>query len=439
MLTKEEQELVTRTGPGTPMGELFRRFWLPVMLSEELVAPGCPPVRLRIMNEDLVAFKDREGRIGIIDAYCPHRFSPMFFGRNEDDGLRCVYHGWKYDVTGACMEMPFVPEGETFRHKVRIKSYPAVEKGGFIWCYMGPPEKQPPVPPWEFMEIPESHRENWKIVVECNWLQSMEGQNDPTHGYYTHGFIDPALDPGLQIFGDNRLQRRRNFEMMLPKLVEDTEYGVRWAREWDAGDGEKWVDIGHWVMPVFDPSPGNNAGPRSSARNLGYSRMRVPIDDTNAMVMRVRWDRERPLPPEWREAHNTWLVPEMIPGTYKPVANKSNDYMINRVLQKRFTYTGINGFPLQDIALIESQGGPIMDRTRETLNSGDMINIHIRSQLIKAARALQEGKEPAPPHHPEHFLVRGGAFKVPIDKPLKEAVHEMVPQLVAAPQPVAVG
>src|SRR5207244_4463098 len=211
-----------------------------------------------IMSEDLVAWKDAAGRIGIFEAYCPHRNSPMFFGRNEDDGLRCVYHGWKFDATGQCIDMPFVSEGETFKEKIQIKSYPAVEKGGFIWCYMGPPEKQPPVPPWEFMDIPESHRENWKIEVECNWLQSMEGQNDPTHGYYTHGFIDTALDPGVDIFGDNRIQARKNFSKMLPKLVEDTESGVRWAREYDADDGQKRLDIGHWIMPVFGPAPANH-------------------------------------------------------------------------------------------------------------------------------------------------------------------------------------
>jgi len=426
MLTQEENDLLTQTHPGSPMGDLLRRFWLPVMLSEELIAPGCPPIRLRVMNEDLVAFRDIKGEVGIFEAYCVHRFSPMFFGRNEEDGLRCVYHGWKYDVTGQCIDMPFVPEGETFKQKVKIKAYPTVDKGGFIWAYMGPAEKKPPVPQWQFMEIPKDYRENWKIEVECNWLQSMEGQNDPTHGFYTHGFIDPGNNPGLNIGISNRQQANR---VRLPELVEDTEYGVRWATVWDSNEQEKQVQIGHWVMPIFDPAGSRNRGNRL---NLGYSRMRVPIDDTNCMVFRCRWDPEKPLADEFKEAHNAWLIPDKIPGTFKPKANKSNDYMINRVLQKHYTYTGINSFPLQDIALIENQGGPIMDRTRETLNSGDEINIHIRRQLIRAARALQEGKEPVAPHNPELFLIQSASVKVPKDKPMQEVIGDATPVLVPA-------
>ena len=164
---------------------------------------------------------------------------------------------------------------------------------------------------------------------------------------------------------------------------------------------------------------------------LGYSRMRVPIDDVTCMVFRVRWDPEKPLGPEFREAHNAWLIPEKIPGTYRPKANKSNDYMIDRLLQKNYMYTGINNFPLQDIAVIEDQRGPIMDRTKEILNSADEINIHIRRQLIKAARELMQGKEPLAPHRPELFLVKSGSFKTPKDKPIKEVLQEALPLLVA--------
>jgi len=428
MLTAEENELITRTGPGTGMGELFRRFWLPVMLAEELHAPDCVPVRLRVMNEDLIAFRDTSGNVGIVDAYCPHRGSPMFFGRNEQHGLRCVYHGWKFDVAGNCLDMPNAPEGSVFKDKVKILAYPAVEKGGFIWSYMGPAEKQPPLPEWEFMDLPESHRENWKIVVDCNWLQSLEGQNDPSHGFFLHSFVDSNSNPGVNIGISNSQQFTR---LRLPELVEDTEYGVRWATVWDTEADERQVSIGHWVLPIFDPARGRNQGPQGGRLGLGYSRMRVPIDDVTCMVFRVRWDPEKPLGPEFREAHNAWLIPEKIPGTYRPKANKSNDYMIDRLLQKNYMYTGINNFPLQDIAVIEDQRGPIMDRTKEILNSADEINIHIRRQLIKAARELMQGKEPVAPHRPELFLVKSGSFKTPKDKPIKEVLQEALPLLVA--------
>jgi phenylpropionate dioxygenase-like ring-hydroxylating dioxygenase large terminal subunit len=157
VLTVEENELVTRTDKGTPTGELFRRFWLPVALSEEIPVPDCPPVRVRVLGEDLVAFRDSEGRVGLMEAYCPHRGAPLFFGRNEERGLRCVYHGWKFDIDGTCLEIPNTPEGESFRDKVQIKTYPAVDAGGMIFAYMGPPEKRPPLPGFGFFGLQSTH------------------------------------------------------------------------------------------------------------------------------------------------------------------------------------------------------------------------------------------------------------------------------------------
>ena len=429
MLTQEENELLVRTGPGTPMGELFRRFWLPVMLTEEVPEPDCTPARIRILNEDLIGFRDTNGEVGIIDAYCAHRFSPLFFGMNEECGLRCLYHGWKFDVNGQCVDIPFVPEGEDFKEKVQLKSYPALDKGGFIWTYMGPKELQPEFPPFDFAALPESHRENWKIICECNWMQSLEGQKDPSHGYFTHGFRDITDGgPGVQMGLNSGNQLR---QVRLPAAVLDTEYGIAWATVWDSDDSEQQVNIGHHLLPIFDPSP-SYSNPGRSKIPLGYQRMRVPIDDVTCMVMRVRWNPEAPLAEEFKEAHNEYLVPEKIPGTYKPVANKSNDYLINREMQRTFNYAGIPNFPLQDICQIEDQGGPIMDRTKEKLTSQDTLNIHIRSQLIKAARDLMEGKEPAAPHRPELFKVKDGTVKAPKDKPVEDILKEALKTLVPA-------
>ena len=429
MLTQEENELLVRTGPGTPMGELFRRFWLPAMLSEEIPDPDCPPARIRILSEDLIGFRDTEGKIGIIDAYCAHRFSPLFFGMNEECGIRCLYHGWKYDVNGQCVDVPFVPEGETFKEKVQLKSYPALERGGFIWVYMGPKEHQPEFPPFDFAAIPESHRENWKIICECNWMQSLEGQHDPSHLYFTHGFRDlteggPGVQMGLN--SGNALTTVR-----LPAAIQDTEYGVSWAIVWSSDDNEQVVNIGHHLLPVFDASPSYD-NPGRGKIPLGYQRMRVPVDDVTCMVMRVRWNPEAPLAEEFREAHDAWLVPEKIPGTYRPVANKANDYLVDREMQRTYNYSGINNFPQQDICQIEDQGGPIMDRTREKLTSQDETNIHIRHQLIRAARDLMEGKEPAAAHRPGLFQVKSGTVKAPKDKPVEDILKEALKSLVPA-------
>ena len=293
---------------------------------------------------------------------------------------------------------------------------------------MGPAELQPPFPDFDFASIPESHRENWKIICECNWMQSMEGQNDPSHLYFTHGFRDIADGgPGVQmgLNSGSALSRVR-----LPAAVVDTEFGISYATVWNNEEEEQQVSIGHFIIPNFDPSPSyNNLG--RGKFPLGYQRMRVPIDDLNCMVLRVRWNPYEPLLDEFREAHNAWLVPEKLPGTYKPVANKANDYLVDREMQRGYNYSGINNFPLQDICQIEDQGGPIMDRTRERLTSQDTLNIHIRHQLINAARNLQEGIEPAAPHRPELFKVRSGNVKAQKGKPalevLKEALKDLVP------------
>jgi hypothetical protein len=213
--------------------------------------------------------------------------------------------------------------------------------------------------------------------------------------------------------------------------VVDAEYGISWATVWPSDESaeEQQVSIGHFIIPNFDPSPAYKS-PRQGRYPLGYQRMRVPIDDTNCMVLRVRWNPYAPLEDEFREAHNSWLIPEKFPGTYKPVANKTNDYLIDREMQRTYNYSGINNFPLQDICQIEDQGGPVMDRTREKLTSQDTLNIHIRHQLIKGARDLMEGKEPPTPHRPELFQVRSGNVKVPKDKPAIEVLQEALKDLV---------
>ena len=180
MLTREDNELITQVGPGTPMGELFRRFWLPVMLAEEVPNADSTPVRLLVLGEKLIAFKDTEGNVGIVDSHCPHRGAPLFFGRNEECGLRCVYHGWKFDVNGNCVDLPNCPEGETYKDKVSIKSYPAVERAGLIWAYMGPKDKQPPMPAFDWLDVPAENRYLMKFILRCNYLQGMEGDYDPS-------------------------------------------------------------------------------------------------------------------------------------------------------------------------------------------------------------------------------------------------------------------
>src|SRR5204862_2638005 len=194
MLTAERNELLTRVGRGTPVGELFRRYWLPALLAEELSGPDCAPVRVKLLGECLVAFRDSSGRLGLIEEFCAHRGVSLWFGRNEENGIRCPYHGWKYDVTGQCVDLPSEPEESGMRQGIKLKSYPCVELGGVVWAYMGPPEKKPPLPNFEWVHLPASHRVTTKRWQESNYLQAIEGGIDSSHVSFLHRG-DLATDP----------------------------------------------------------------------------------------------------------------------------------------------------------------------------------------------------------------------------------------------------
>ena len=186
VLSRQDNEVLTRTGPGTPMGEVLRRYWLPALMIDELPGPDCPPVRVKLLTEELVAFRDTQGRVGLLEEFCPHRRTSMFLGRNEENGLRCVYHGWKFDVAGNCLDMMNEPEGSDYHTKVKAVSYPTIEMGGLIWAYLGPAGKQPPPPRFEWTQAPESHRLVTKNLQECNWLQALEGGIDTAHAPILH-------------------------------------------------------------------------------------------------------------------------------------------------------------------------------------------------------------------------------------------------------------
>src|SRR5579864_8849718 len=186
MITHEQNEYLTRTGPGTPMGGLFRRYWIPALLAQELPEPDCPPVRLKLLCERLIAFRDTQGRVGLMDEFCAHRGVSLWFGRSEEDGLRCSYHGWKYDVTGQCVDVPSEPPESGFCRKIKLASYPCIELGDVIWTYMGPPERMPPRPEFEWVKVPAPHRYISKRSQDCNYLQAMEGGIDSSHISFLH-------------------------------------------------------------------------------------------------------------------------------------------------------------------------------------------------------------------------------------------------------------
>jgi nitrite reductase/ring-hydroxylating ferredoxin subunit len=410
MLNASDNVLLTRTGPGTPMGELFRRFWHPVLLTAELPDADGTPVRLRVLSEDLVAFRDSNGKVGVIDAFCPHRRAGMFFGRNEECGLRCVYHGWKFDVQGNCLDMPTEPATATFKDKVKAKAYPTAEYGGCIWIYMGPPNKQPGLPHLEWARVPQSQRVLSRWMQGCNYMQAVEGEIDSAHVSWLHAPLQLDHSPFRGRFNDAIIRDGA------PQLtVKQTDYGFCYGARRDANHSEHYWRVTHWLLPTFSLIPANGF-PRGG-------RCWIPIDDEHISVIQYSYHPERPL--SEAEMQRGTSSPQVEPIRYRlpdgtiidicrDVRHAENDYLIDRGMQRTQNFTGIEVIRSQDTAMTESMGG-IVDRTQEHLGTTDVAVIAARQRLIKMARDLAAGIEPVKALRPEIYNVRAVDMVCPED------------------------
>jgi phenylpropionate dioxygenase-like ring-hydroxylating dioxygenase large terminal subunit len=416
MLTVEENEKVTRVGPGTPAGKLLRRYWQPLCLSTELPEKDGAPLRVRILGEDLIAFRDTTGAVGLVDAYCPHRRAPLFFGRNEECGLRCVYHGWKFDRHGNCVDMPSEPAGTTLQAKVKILSYPTIEKGGVVWTYMGPKDQTPPEPDYEWTRAPESHRFVSKTFENCNYLQALEGGLDTAHSSFAH---------------NNKLGDRSNLRQhdKAPHIdVERTPYGYYYVstRKVDAG---KYIRVYHYVMPAqqLRASVIGYEGTRNKPARLD-GHIWVPIDDYTTHVYNIMAGphEEDVLEPEKVEIRETAAgrgKDDVIPGTFRLKRNQSNDYLIDRQMQKTKNFTGIVGVNTQDFALQEGMG-PICDRSKEFLGTSDKAIVAMRRLLLEAINMNEKGEMPRALDPATYRTVRAYDRVIPADADWKQAMAE---------------
>jgi phenylpropionate dioxygenase-like ring-hydroxylating dioxygenase large terminal subunit len=383
MLNREQNETLTRVGPGTPAGELLRRYWQPVALSRE-VPPNGAPLAVRLLGEDLVLFRDDKERIGLLALHCSHRGADLSYGRVEDGGLRCLYHGWLYDVRGRCLEQPGEPKGKSFADKVQHPAYPCVEAAGMILAYLGPGEP-PLLPAYEFLTAPEDYVHAGKIYHECNYLQGNEGNIDPTHLSFLHAFKNPeGKADGYEVEGASFFS-----QYVTPDIeIEETDFGIRIHTARKLSDGRTYLRATNFILPNLSAFTGALAD--------GYTvNWHVPIDDEHHWKYMITFTKDSPVNKAFIDKI---FFGDEIDADYRPIRNRGNRYLQNRDIMKSWSYSGVGerpgaAIPSQDLLTTEGQG-PIQDRTRERLGYGDKAIVAARLMLLRAIQELQAGKEP---------------------------------------------
>jgi len=413
VLSKEDNDRLTRVGPGTPMGTLMRRYWIPAAFAHQIAAPDCAPVRVRLLGENLVLFRDSLGRVGLLDERCPHRTASLFFGRNEGAGLRCVYHGLKFDVEGNCVDVPCLPQANevqirNIKSQLKTRAYPCIERGEMVWAYMGPPELKPDFPDLEWTLVPPAQRYATRHIQECNWLQGVEGGFDATHLTFLHG-------------GDAEPSRR-----IVPSYYEvmPTEFGFVVGTGRDPGTGIIMWNVNVMLMPFHKII--------SSVPHAAH--VWAPIDDENTMLYSIDFHPNRPFTDEElaRSREGRGIHTENIPGTDHAVRNRANDYLIDRQQQASGrSFTGMKGLGTQDCAIQESMG-PISDRSLEHLLASDAAIVKIRRLLLQTLKDLEEG-EPLPGMDPKSYRVRSTRVEVPKGTDFARGMGELVRMGVMAP------
>jgi phenylpropionate dioxygenase-like ring-hydroxylating dioxygenase large terminal subunit len=415
MLSPEENELVSRVGPGTPMGEVLRRYWMPALLAEELPEPDGAPLRVGLLGENLVAFRDTAGRVGIFDEMCPHRGASLWLGRNEEGGLRCVYHGWKYDVTGQCVDMMNEPAEFDFKEKVRVRAYPTEEIGGVIWTYMGPPETIAPPPKFAWTQVPESHRNVSRVHQECNWLQALEGGVDSSHVQALHRTFSATVSktgPIASRGGPPNLE------------VDETDYGYRYFGVYPRGE-QNFIRSYHYIMPFTQIRPGASTQtvPGEPTTRI-YGHMWVPTDDDNCVVWNWHYSTvKEPITQEERDTVEQFLGngPDSVdPHSYRGFATARNGWMVDRQMQRDVNFTGIKGVNTQDRATQESMGA-IVDRSKEHLGHADRAIIVTRKLLLDAIQTVADGGSP-PGASDNYYNARAIQDILPADVDWREAL-----------------
>lgn len=423
MLSAEDNALIGEVGPGTAMGELLRRFWVPFLEAARVERPACDPVEVELLGERLIAYRDGDGRCALIESACPHRGAPLYYGRNEGDGLRCIYHGWKFAADGRCVEMPSEPAKSNFKEKVRARSYEVREKAGILWAYMGPPETTPGLPHIEWANIPASRRNVVAYNQECNWVQALEGDIDSSHvGFLHRGALARESAASRQ---DNELLLHDTSPRW---VVEMTDYGMMLAAQRSTKDpAHDYWRVNQWLMPYVTMIPTDLQLRRA------HGHVWTPVNDGRTRVWCVIWSPTEDLPQEERDNVLHGPMPHIATldeATGRLRAAKENHFLQDRYRQRNTDLlSGIVGVREQDTAVVEGMGA-LADRTREHLGTSDIPIITMRRRLLRDAKALREGVEPIAASTGEHFGVRSWSALLDSGAPFRD--NPRVPELMAA-------
>jgi phenylpropionate dioxygenase-like ring-hydroxylating dioxygenase large terminal subunit len=438
MLSAQDNEILCRVGPGTPMGTLFRNYWIPAIRSDELPAADCPPLRVKLLGEELIGFRTTSGDVGLIRNSCPHRGASLFFGRNEEEGLRCVYHGWKFDVSGACVDMPSEPAESNFKNKVRAKAYPTHERGGVIWAYMGTREVPPPLPDMEANILNHDPEKIRVMQRPCNWMQGIEGEMDTVHAAFLHWGFDEPGEPGS--FSYYHFKNRRGARY----TARETDFGAAYGCYREAEEDTYYWRIGMVFFPFFAMQANGPMGPEIKMNAY------VPMDDEHTL----QWEIFVSIPENERRRNmrfplnrSTEPMQSSLGAVYVPQTtgwhgrfnidqNAENDYKIDREAQKaKSSFTGIPGIRQQDMAVTESMG-TIYDRTREHLGTSDSMIIRARRRWIAMANEVfEKGIVPPGVDNPEMYRQRSGEIILPRSVDWWEGTKHMREQW-AVPEPI---
>ena len=414
MLNHEDNERLVRVGPGTEMGNLMRLYWIPFLLSHN-VEPDGQPYRVRLLGEELVAFRDSDGKVGLVDQACPHRGAPMVFARNEEKGLRCIYHGWKFDVNGACKEMPAEPENSPMLKNVRIKSYPVVERNGVLWTYMGSDTEQlPPLPDVEWNLVPGEQVALSMRVQECNWLQALEGEIDSAHAAILHGRVDNA----------GFINEWKQGKDLAPKFeCSQHEGGMSIASRRKIGEGKEYIRVNQFMMPFWTLVPPQAKYPELSGHAW------VPIDDNHTLCLMFSYHPAKPFYEKTRklfdEGHMGRETGHASKGSFelKPVTtpyhtywnkyNRDNAYHFDYESQVNKYNAGLPGLWIQDAAC-QSGVSHIYDRSKEHLGTSDTGIARTRRLLLDSVKKMSvNNTEPASVRNPDQFLWRAISITIP--------------------------